>query len=146
MKIENAKPISQIRRESAPDQWYPSIRHSSMDLEELKQAKITQLDDLCEKEILAGFTSQTTGHFFRFSQYDQMNFTQQMLIMLADTNVSEVTWKTENAGVVTITRNDFLEVVREAEQHKRGLLERFWTLKAQVQAATTFEQIDAVDW
>lgn len=115
-------------------------------LDVIKEQKIAELNELCEQTILAGFTSQTTGHFYRFNEYDQMNFTQQMLLLLADPGITEVAWKTEDAGVITHTRENFLAVTREAEVHKRGLMERYWALKAQVLAATTKEEVDAVNW
>lgn len=122
------------------------IAAASADLDRVKAAKITELDTLCENEILAGFQSAATGHFFRFNAYDQMNFTQQMLVLISDSTIAEVTWKTEDAGVVTLTRDEFLAVIREAEAHKRGLMERYWTLKAQVLAAETVDEVNAIQW
>ncbi|UFJ40091.1 hypothetical protein LOK74_18945 [Brevibacillus humidisoli] len=134
------------RSKMTADQWYQTIRQTNAPLEEWKEAKIAQLDGMAERDILSGFTSQTTGHFYRFNQLDQMNFTQQMLLLVADQSIAEVSWKTEDAGVVVHTREQFLAVTNEAEQHKRSLMERYWTLKAQAQDATTKEEVDTINW
>jgi hypothetical protein len=112
----------------------------------LQKEKIEQLNTLCEQLILAGFRSKTTGHFYAFGERDQLNFTQQMILMVSRSDIQDVVWKTEDAGPVLHSRDEFLAVVAEAEVHKRSKMQRYWELKAQVQAAKTNEEIEAITW
>ncbi len=128
------------------DQRYRELNLTITPLEQIKQAKIDQLNEGCEATILRGFTSVTTGHFYAFGSNDQSNFTQQMLLLIADPSLTEVTWKTEDAGVIEHTREQFLAVCREAEQHKRAQIGWYWRLKEQVESATTWQQVDAIAW
>ena len=111
-----------------------------------KKEKVEQLNMLCEQSILAGFHSETTGHFYAFGERDQLNFTQQMILMMNRPDIQEVLWKAEDAGPIQHSREEFLAVVAEAEAHKRSKMQRYWELKAQVQAAKTNEEIDAITW
>jgi hypothetical protein len=116
-------------------------------LDELKVEKIAWLNNQCEAEILAGFTSATTGHVYSFNTYDQINFTQQYSLLIGDSSITSVDWKTEDAGVITHTRDQFISVASvEAVQHKRNLIGKYWTLKVQVEATTTKAEIDAIVW
>jgi hypothetical protein len=115
-------------------------------LEQVKQAKINFLNQECFEAIYAGFTSVTTGHTFRFNEEDQANFNQQSTLFLLKPDLAETHWKTEDAGIVTLSRAEFIEVVLEAGQHKQQQIGKYWTLKAQIEAATTKEEIDAINW
>ncbi|MED2006686.1 DUF4376 domain-containing protein [Brevibacillus borstelensis] len=115
-------------------------------LEQVKVAKIDFLNNECFKDISAGFNSASTGHTFRFNEEDQANFNQQGTLFLLKPDLAEVQWKTEDAGIVTLTRDQFIQVVIEASEHKQKLITRYWELKAQVEAAQTKEEIDAINW
>ncbi|WP_431809871.1 DUF4376 domain-containing protein [Brevibacillus agri] len=115
-------------------------------LEEVKKAKIDFLNNECFKAIYASFTSASTGHTFRFNEEDQANFNQQCTLFLLKPDLADVQWKTEDAGIVTLTREQFIEVVFEAGQHKQQQIGKYWTLKAQIEAATTKEEVDSITW
>ncbi|MDT3416186.1 hypothetical protein QO009_002054 [Brevibacillus aydinogluensis] len=115
-------------------------------LEQVKAAKIDFLNTECTKAIYAGFTSASTGHFFNFDEEAQANFNQQSTLLLLKPDIAEVQWKTEDAGIITLTREQFINVVFEAGQHKQQQINKYWDLKARVQAATTKEEVDAINW
>lgn len=118
----------------------------SVDFSTLQQKKIEELDQACESAIMTGFQSKTTGYFYRFNRDDQLNFTQQMLLMIANPSNTEVVWKTEDAGPILHSKDEFLSVVSEAETHKRGCMQRYWELKSQAQSATTEEELNLITW
>jgi hypothetical protein len=122
------------------------ITEPTATLEQVKAAKIDFLNTECAKAIYAGFTSASTGHFFIFDEEAQANFNQQSTLLLLKPDIVEVQWKTENAGVITLTREQFIQVVEEAAQHKQTQIARYWQLKEQVLAATTKEEVDAINW
>lgn len=114
----------------------------------LKDAKIAELNDACNQEILAGFTSSALGqpHTYGFDYEDQQNLNGQLAILMFDNTITSVNWKTKDAGVLTHTRDQFIQVCKDAEAFKRSRIEKFWNLKAQVQQATTEDQINAITW
>lgn len=116
-------------------------------LEHYKQDKIDSLNEECEKTILSGFYCEATGHFYEFSVYDQLNFTQQLLWLVVNPEDSKIIrWKTEDAGTIEHTREEFIAVCNAAEAHKRGNIEQYWTIKERVGQATTFEEVNAIHW
>ena len=81
----------------------------------------------CFKAIYTGFTSASTGRQFRFNEEDQANFNQQSTLFLLKPDLAETQWKTEDAGIVSLTREQCIEVVLEAGQHKQEQIARYWT-------------------
>ncbi|MEK3745859.1 DUF4376 domain-containing protein [Brevibacillus sp. FSL K6-0770] len=136
----------QYRVDPATETIVWSLTPPEAPLEQVKQAKVDYLNQECFKAIYAGFTSASTGHQFRFNEEDQVNFNQQSTLFLLKPALAETQWKTEDAGIVSLTREQFIEVVLEAGQHKQEQIARYWGLKAQVEAAETKEQIDAINW
>ncbi|ASS75759.1 hypothetical protein CIG75_12705 [Tumebacillus algifaecis] len=135
----------QARNKSA-DQRYRDLNPATVPLDQLKQSKSDQLNEACEAAILRGFTSSATGHFYAFGVHDQTNFTQQMLLLLADPSAEKVTWKTEDVGVIVHTREQFLAICAEAEQHKRAQIGRYWQLKVDLATSATWQEVDSNKW
>ncbi|MFD2171437.1 hypothetical protein [Tumebacillus lipolyticus] len=142
-ELENE--IDNLRKLTA-DQRYRDLDLTVTPLEWIKKAKIGQLNEACEATILRGFSSATTGHFYSFGVHDQTNFTQQMLLLVAGTTDGDVTWQTEDEGEVDHSMKQFLAVCAEAEQHKRTNIRQYQKLKAQVESADTWQQVDAISW
>ncbi|GED59380.1 DUF4376 domain-containing protein [Brevibacillus formosus] len=115
-------------------------------LEQVKKAKIDFLNTECFKAIHAGFLSTSTSHTFRFNEEDQANFNQQSTLFLLKPELTDTQWKTEDAGIVTLTKAQFIDVVFEAGQYKQQHIEKYWTLKGKVEAATTKEEVDQINW
>lgn len=124
--------------------WEPYPIESNLD--DIKTAKIAFLNEECTQAIYAGFTSTSTGYTFKFDLEAQDNFNQQCTLFLLNQNLMETQWKTENAGIITLTKQQFIDVVFEAAQHKQTQIAKYWQLKAQVNAATTKEEVDAINW
>lgn len=111
-----------------------------------RNEKLLELKRNVNEAILGNFISPTTGHEYEFSEYDQANFTQQMLLLVADPTITTVDWKTVDAGIISHTRDQFFAIVNDANAHKRGNLSKFWNLEAQLKLATTIPEIEAIVW
>lgn len=129
-------------------EYYQYILSEDISLDVLKDARICLLKDECSQAIYNGFLSESTGYYFGFNQLDQINLTQQMLLILTDTNnqITEVHWKTKNAGVVTFTKQEFLQIVEEAKQHKLTQQQKYWNLEKQILNATDKATIESIVW
>jgi len=118
-----------------------------------KKEKIEELKAKCRETIYGGFTipPETTytnliGNEYGFDQEDQDNFCQQMLFIAEISPDEPIYWKTKNKGPLPHTIDEFKEVCRWAEQHKRSNIHKCWDLQTQVQNATTIEEIESITW
>jgi hypothetical protein len=111
----------------------------------LKGKKLSELSEACQSSILVGFTG-TNGHQYQFDWKDQDNLTQQMLFLVGDPTINTVDWKTMDAGIISHTRAEFLQVCADANNHKRSNMGKYWTLEAQLNALTTEEEINSLSW
>jgi len=111
-----------------------------------KDEKILILDEECQNRILLSFTCDAVGNTFSFDAFDQINFNQQYIILIGDASVATVEWKTEDVGIKTFTREQFLQIIKSAENHKRSLRKKYWNLKAFVNNLATEDEINAVTW
>lgn len=116
-------------------------------LDNLKLAKIEQLKYFCSSAIYEGFLS-SLGHEFGFNMLDQGNFTQQMLLVVADTSdsITTIQWKTKNNGVVELDKQQFTLVVNEAKDHKLTQQNKYWQLELNVLNSTTKEEVLNINW
>lgn len=122
-------------------------------LEKVKQEKIKELDLKCEATILAGFMipedhedPALAGNYYSFDLYDQLNFNLQVTYIDVVTPTEPIYWKTENKGILPHTIQQFMEVCKHAERHKRGNIEKYWALKEQVMNCQTVEEVEAITW
>jgi hypothetical protein len=69
---------------------------------------------------------------------------QSILILQGD--VSEIQWKTKDAGVVTHTVEEFDQIIRDAKIHKLLNQQKYWLLEQQVLNATIKEEVLAIVW
>lgn len=111
-----------------------------------KKLKADYLVDSVEQDILGGFTSDVNGHSYRTNRDDQINMIGQKDELTADETIATVMWKTEDAGYVEHTREDWLLIYREAFSNKKAKLMKYNTLKEQSSNATTDAELVAVQW
>lgn len=113
-------------------------------LDFVKEKKIEELKQACTNAIYEGFTA-INGHTYGFNQHDQMNFTQQMML-ISQGSTSDILWKTKDAGVVTHTVEEFMQVVEDVKNHKSTQQQKYWDLEQQVLTATTKEEVLNIKW
>ncbi|MCY8256443.1 DUF4376 domain-containing protein [Bacillus spizizenii] len=134
--------------DSLPKYWTVSdgqlTKATEVELQIVRDSKIEELKNACNEAILAGF--DYNGNHFQFNETDQANFTQQLTLLLLDSSVTEVTWKTENNGVITIPREEFIETCKAGESHKRNNTGHYWELKDYVNSLTSIEEIQKVNF
>lgn len=138
-----------------PDEIYRETNHENVSVDELKKLKEAQLSYLCSQSISSFFDykpldSEQT-YKFSYDQEAQGNFTDTLLAVTSGA-VTEVTWTahvpdTMEAVRVTLTAQDFQQLVGVIMRHKNGNISKFRDeLMPQLLAAETKEQVDAVVW
>lgn len=111
-----------------------------------KNQKRREMSEACNQAILGNFFSSSVGYEFEFTEYDQSNMTQQMLLLIADPTITTVNWKIADQSIVTLTREQFFAMVNDANLHKRNHLSKFWQKEAELKTFTEFEQIEKMTW
>jgi hypothetical protein len=115
-------------------------------LEEYKTFKIEELSKKCKENIYEGFISQLNGHAYRTNADDQLNFLGKFNQLISDETITTVMWKTEDAGYIEHTRDNWLKIYNEALTEKEQKLFKYDQLKDTVNACTTKEEVEAVVW
>ncbi len=153
MRVQNQKAISEILRERAKtaDEWYRFVSQRSADLEELKRAKLAQLNEACGEAIFGYFTAEVRGDMYDFS-YDveaQSNF-KDAKFAFVDGQLQTVRWTAHKDGqVIRLDMNldEFNQVYYAGLAHKQGQIRRLRDeLQPLIESASTFEEVDAVNW
>jgi hypothetical protein len=117
-------------------------------LDKVKENKILELNTACNQSILNGFPSSCTGieHHYKFDMEYQGNITQQGVMLTLDPTITVVPWPTSDAGVIAHTKDQFIELCKEAQNWKGANIYRYFGLKAQVEACTEIEDAEAFMW
>ena len=82
----------------------------------------------CDRIVDSGFHSSVKDASYAFSQADQANFTQQLTLLLV-TDAQEVIWRTRDKGLLPHTREEFIDVCKDGEKHKRKWIGNLWTVE-----------------
>ena len=116
--------------------------YGEVDIDTLKQGKLWQLADARWREETAGF--MYNGHEFHSDRESQDRFFQAYMASLSDPNFT-VTWKTKD-GWLEMTASDFITLYNEFQTFLQGLYQKEKNLQALVEAATTIEELNAIEW
>jgi len=119
-------------------------------LEELKQNKTTELDNACNMDICEGFYSTVDGieYLWGFDEKtDQLNLNQMLSAIAAGIAPNEFYWKPKGElSPILIIIEQFKQMCVDAQTAKVSKIFNFWTLKAQVLACETKEEIASIVW
>jgi len=116
-------------------------------LEQIKQQKILELNTACNQTILGGFPSSCTGveYQYKFDMEYQGNFAQQGVMLSLDPTIETVMWPT-SVGVIPHTREQFIQLCKDAQGWKATNVYRYFGMKAQVEACTEIADVEQFAW
>lgn len=121
-------------------------------LDQVKQAKIAELNQSCNQAIVGRFTSTVNGVSYQFSydQEAQSNF-NGTAAAFSRSYITSVVWTaydvSGNAVRLTLSATDFDTVAKDALNHVNSNISRFRdTLVPQVNSATTVSAVNAIVW
>lgn len=125
----------------------------TVDLDILKNNRLLRLKIECANAIYRGFSSQVTGEtlFYGFDEKDQSNYNQQATMYILNPDLNEIKWNTKTCGeyigkVVTLTKEQFMQLISESANHKQSNFQKYWAKVEQINTATTPEEISAIVW
>ena len=116
--------------------------YSDVDIDTLKKGKLWQFADSRWREETGGYIYN--GHEFHSDRESQDRVFQAYMASLSDPNFT-VTWKTKT-GWLEMTANDFITLYNEFQTFLQGLYQKEKNLQALVEAATTIEELNTIEW
>jgi hypothetical protein len=128
--------------------WYAEWEAAkAAELPDPKEIKLAELNIACNAAILAGFESSALGesNVYDFDYEAQINLAG-MLQAITNGMISEpITWKASGIPLPH-TFDQFKQVYADGLAFKNAQVQHYWELKAQVQAAETQDEIEAIVW
>lgn len=121
-----------------------------VDIDKLKSRKKNEINRACEAQIVAGFTSATLGEIYHYQsdRDDQLN-----LIGLVSAGSGDILKCADDADGAPgeweyrpHTIDQLRQVLSDGKDYKKQLLIKAAQLKAQIAAATTPEEVEAITW
>lgn len=122
------------------------------DINSYRALKRAELNAICEAEITTPYQSSTIiahkgkSHRYSTDRDDQRNMDVKLNIVFNTPTLLTQLWKTKDDGVVLHTRDEFITIALEIVAYIEQKLFKCIALKMQLDAATTKEQIDAINW
>ena len=121
----------------------------AMELAQAQQAQVAAIEAGMNATLNSGFTSSADGTAltYGFAAADQTNLTQEATMMLAGATVWPIEWATyDGTATVSLTQAQFTQLLTDGQSFKWACVKQLRTLTAQVQAATTMADVQAVVW
>jgi hypothetical protein len=116
--------------------------YGEVDIDTLKQGKLWQLADSRWREETAGYIYK--GHEFHSDRESQDRVFQAYMASLSNPNFT-ATWKTKT-GWLEMTASDFITLYNEFQTFLQGLYQKEKNLQALVEAATTIDELNVIEW
>lgn len=113
-----------------------------LSLEQFKAEKIAELANVRWQEETGGYIYK--GHEFHSDRESQDRVFQAYMASLSDPNFT-VTWKTKT-GWLEMTASDFIALYNEFQTFLQGLYQKEKNLQALVEAATTIDGLNEIEW
>lgn len=129
-----------------PKERYDSLALMDTPIEELKKAKVEALKYQCTETTSSGFYSKSTGYEIGFSDADQRNMSNQLILFLADPSKTGCDWKMKSGDVHYLTKEQFVTLSVEGEEHTRSNIGKLWKLSTLVEGASSKAAVHNVKW
>lgn len=142
--------------------WDMTVDLTEASLDEVKAAKIAQLNEFCNRAIAAGFKSSATGTVHTYPSDDEAKSNLQIVMkrleiaekQLRDSGVDlsvpanrpTYGYLTMDAGYLDHTLDQLETVFADGVDAGTVHVMHFRELKAQVEAATTADEVNAIQW
>lgn len=123
-------------------------------LAKVKTQKTQEINTACAAQIISGFTSNALGStkHYQSEQIDQLNLVGVVAGGVDDlfkcgtedvdfANNGIITWAYELHTIAQLT-----QVLNDGKAYKQTLLQKAYGLKADIEAATTADEVNAIAW
>lgn len=115
-------------------------------LEQAKNSKIAQVNDLYNQHLEAGFTSSATGtpYVFGYGQTDREKFMQLAISVLSNVATFPVPIPAKDGSNIMHDQTQYNQILIDINTFAWGAQNRLHELTAQVEACTTVDEVNAI--
>jgi hypothetical protein len=137
---------SDIEEKYVTDAEYAVILAAQVSLDTVKQNKINEIHCYYQQALSAGFISSATGQLleYDYTPDDRQDFQKLTLAMALGIATFPVPIGLKDNSVVNHTQEQYIQLLRDIQAFELGLKEKKRVLVAEVMAATTVEQVNAI--
>ena len=122
--------------------YYECVAIPAPSLDELKQAKLTELKNIRDNEEVKPIEYNGNLYDFDDKARDRIN----SAIIALDITGQSIEWTTADNSNATVTADDLRGVVANVAVRSNELHIKYRELKEQVEACTTKEELDKIQW
>jgi hypothetical protein len=121
------------------------VADSTLPIEDVKPQILSSLNSMYQTTLVRGFVSSATGTAieYKYDQNFQMIYIKWANILALDSTKDSVVFATHN-GVVTMTRQQFVQFINDAQQFELNLFTKKTDLENQINNATTIDELNAI--
>lgn len=119
----------------------------SFSTDDLKAQKLGQLSDIYKSTIVLGFVSSATGTpiTYGYSQQDQLNYSKWANVFALNPSKESVIIGSVSNGVVTMTRDQFIRFMADAEAYEVGLYQKKADIQQRITNAQSVSDLNAIE-
>ncbi|HBY19725.1 MAG TPA: hypothetical protein DEG71_01735 [Clostridiales bacterium] len=121
-----------------------------VELKNAKDAKISELNTLCNQTILGGFVSNCLGenHTYKFDEEYQRNFGLAIGAISISSDIIEIPWPTVDSGILVHNRENFIQLYLDGKAFMESNLYRYFGMKAQIldNSVNSIELVNSFVW
>lgn len=117
---------------------------NTLSLDEYKSQKLVELE-ITYKQALEG-DFESLGYVFSYNKEAQDNFTKVTALFALKPEKVDTPWNTKSHGIILLTKEQYLQVVADAENHEWYNLGKLWNYKHRVDITQSYDDVDAVTW
>jgi hypothetical protein len=116
------------------------------DINSLKNYKFLQLMDVYKSKIEEGLISSITGTsiLYGYKDQDQLNYSKLANLFALNPTKESTILGTMSHGVISMTREQFINFMDDAETFEIGLYTNRKQIEAQINNATTIDELNDV--
>jgi len=123
---------------------FSDLRIEGTDLRQVQQDKISQITDLYNQKLEAGFTSTATGNVFGYGLTDQMKFMQLAILVLSNIAVFPLNIPAKDSKIISHTLAQYNQLVADIANFAQNQNAKEHGYINQINLCTTSDQVNAV--
>ena len=123
-------------------EYYECVAIPAPSLDELKQSKINELKTIRDTEEIKPISYQG----YRFDYNDKARDRISAAIIALDVSKGQIAWTTADNTEVMVNADDLRGVIAAVALRSNELHVKYRQLKEQVEACTTKEQLEKIEW
>jgi hypothetical protein len=117
---------------------------NTLTLNEYKKNKLAELEDAYKEALQRDFES--LGYTFSYVEEAQKNFTKVTALFALKPDKTDTPWNTNSHGIILLTKEQYLQVVEDAENQEWYNLGKLWSYKHKIEIAQSYEEVDKIIW